>query len=92
MFDFAQYDNDQRFGFGFGHGQRVRLQFWITQGAGLHMLESLLSKDQQAKDLDDDWLEISATVMASAILERWLQEFGGAVRDVRKNSLDTEGA
>ena len=89
-FDLAQYDGDQRFGF--GHGQRVRLQFCITQGAGLHLLESPLSKDQQAKDLGDGWLEISATVVDSAMLEWWLRGFGGAVRDVRKNSLDTQGA
>ncbi len=89
-FDLAKYDADGRFMF--GDGQRVRLQFCITREAGLHLTESLLAADQQVRELDDDWLEISATVVDSAMLQWWLRGFGEAVRDVRKISLNTEGA
>ena len=84
-FDLAQYDADGRFGF--GDGQRVRLQFCITQGAGLHLTESPLSKDQQVRELDGEWLQISATVVDSAMLEWWLRGFGDNVRTITKTPL-----
>ena len=80
-FDLQRYDNDGRFGF--GDGKRIRLTFRIEKGAGLHLLESSLSEDQVVKEIDDDY-EISATVVESAVLERWLMGFGDEVSDVRR--------
>lgn len=81
-FDLKKYDDDGRFGF--GEGGKVGLTFRIERGAGLHLLESPLSTDQQVVELDDGNLEISATVVDSAMLEWWLRGFGDAVTDVSK--------
>lgn len=84
-FDLQKYDDDGRFGF--GEGLRVRLRFRIEKEAGVHLLETPLSKDQQVQDQGDGWLEITATVVDSAMLDWWLRGFGEAVADVSKLSL-----
>lgn len=76
-FDLKKYDDDGRFGF--GQGEKIRLTFRITRGAGLHLLESPLASDQQVVDLEDGRLEITATVIDSAMLDWWLRGFGDAV-------------
>lgn len=82
-FDLKKYDDDGRFGF--GGGEKIRLSFRIERDAGLHLLESPLSNDQQVVDLDDGKLEITATVIDSAMLEWWLRGFGDAIADVRRH-------
>ena len=72
-FDLKQYDDDGRFGY--GNGERIRLSFRIEKQAGLHLLESPLSVDQQVVELEDCY-EITATVVDSAMLEWWLRGFG----------------
>ncbi|PAT39228.1 WYL domain-containing protein [Vandammella animalimorsus] len=84
-FDLKQYDDEGRFGF--GEGRQIRLCFCIEHAAGLHLLESPLSTDQQASQRADGLLEISATVVDSAMLDWWLRGFGSAVREVRKQPL-----
>ncbi len=85
-FDLKKYDDDGRFGF--GEGQRIRLTFRIDKVIGLHLTESPLSTDQQVIEIDADQLEITATVVDSAMLEWWLRGFGGAVSDVRRFPID----
>jgi predicted DNA-binding transcriptional regulator YafY len=87
-FDLQKYDNDGRFGF--GEGKRIRLSFRITKNAGLHLLESPLSVDQQVKELADHF-EISATVVDTAQLQWWLRGFGEQVTNVRRSTY-TSGA
>ncbi|MBS0392410.1 MAG: WYL domain-containing protein [Proteobacteria bacterium] len=82
-FDLKRYDDDGRFGF--GEGERVRLSFCIERSAGLHLLESPLSTDQTVVEREDGRLEITATVVDSAMLEWWLRGFGGAVCDVLRS-------
>jgi len=72
-FDLATYDADGRFGF--GEGERVKLNFRITKQAGLHLTESPLSEDQVVIEHSDCY-EISATVVDSEMLKRWLRGFG----------------
>lgn len=81
-FDLEKFDQDGRFGF--GQGKRVRLSFKIRKDAGLHLLESPLSRDQQVKELNDAY-EITATVVETARLEWWLQGFGEMVWDMRRH-------
>ena len=83
-FDLQKYDDDGRFGF--GNGKRTQLTFCITEGAGLHLLESPLSKDQQQKTIKDGY-EITATVVETVLLECWLRGFGKQVWDVRRKPL-----
>ncbi|MFZ4534945.1 helix-turn-helix transcriptional regulator [Propionivibrio sp.] len=83
-FDLKQYDDDGRFGY--GHGERIRLNFRIEKEAGLHLLESPLSADQLAVELDDVY-EITATVVDSAMLDWWLRGFGDAVSGIGKTPI-----
>lgn len=80
-FDLKKYDEDGHFGF--GEGQRVQLSFHITKGAGQHLLESRLSRDQRTTE-HDDYYEIAATVVDSALLDRWLRGFGDDVWEITK--------
>lgn len=80
-FDLKKYDDDGRFGY--GNGERISLQFRIDKEAGLHLLESPISADQEVKELADEY-EISATVVDSAMLDWWLRGFGDSVTEVLK--------
>ena len=51
-----------------------------------HIVECPLSADQQVVELEDGY-EISATVVDSDVLERWLLGFGDGVSGVNKISL-----
>ena len=84
-FDLQKYDDDGRFGF--GEGERVRLTFCMATEAGFHLRETPLSKDQQVRDRGDGWMEVTATVVDSAMLEWWLRGFGEAVRDVSREAM-----
>lgn len=81
-FDLKKYDDDGRFAF--GEGERIRLAFRIDPGAGAHLLETPLSTDQQVKTAPDGQLEVTATVVDSAMLEWWLRGFGDLVQQVRR--------
>ena len=83
-FDLKQYDGDGRFGY--GDGQHIRLNFRIEKDAGLHLLESPLSVDQQVVELEDAY-EITATVVDSAMLEWWLRGFGESVSGISKSPV-----
>lgn len=84
-FDLKKYDDDGRFGF--GEGGRIRLTFCIDRKAGQHLLESPLSADQQVVENKDGRLEITATVIDSAMLEWWLRGFGTAVSDIQREPV-----
>jgi predicted DNA-binding transcriptional regulator YafY len=81
-FDLDKYADDGKFGF--GEGKRIRITFLIDKWAGLHLLESPLSNDQHVTEVGDNEYEISATVVDSAVLRRWLLSFGDDIRNVRK--------
>jgi predicted DNA-binding transcriptional regulator YafY len=83
-FDLKQYDDDGRFGY--GNGECIRLSFRIEKEAGLHLLESPLSADQQVVELDDAY-EITATVVDSDMLEWWLRGFGEAVSKICRSPV-----
>jgi predicted DNA-binding transcriptional regulator YafY len=82
-FDLKRYDDDGRFGF--GEGRRIRLVFRIDRAAGLHLTESRLSADQTVTELVDGRLEVTATVVESAMLDWWLRGFGAALTEVSRS-------
>jgi predicted DNA-binding transcriptional regulator YafY len=82
-FDLRKYDDDGRFGF--GEGRRIRISFTINRGAGLHLLESPLSLDQEVTEVGGGF-RITATVVETAQLESWLRGFGDQIRSVRRKS------
>lgn len=84
-FNLKDYDDDGRFGF--GEGRKVRLTFRIEHDAGLHLLESPLSSDQKVVELANRRLQVTATVVDSAMLQWWLQGFGELVSHIRRDPL-----
>ena len=65
----------------------MRLTFEIETEAGFHLTETPLSPDQDVQVLNGEWMQISATVVDSAMLEWWLRGFGEAVRNIRKTAV-----
>jgi predicted DNA-binding transcriptional regulator YafY len=84
-FDLKKYDDDGRFGF--GEGERVKLSFHIRRHAGLHLMETPLSSDQEVSELENGELKITATVVDSGMLEWWLRGFGDAVSHVKREPV-----
>ncbi len=80
-FDLQKYDDDGRFGF--GEGKQVRLTFIINNDSGIYLLESPLSEDQQVENLEGQ-LKISATVVDTLQLDRWLNGFGDQITKIEK--------
>jgi predicted DNA-binding transcriptional regulator YafY len=80
-FSLKQFDEDGRFGY--GDGKRIRLSFRIEKGAGLHLLESPLSDDQKVTELDKTY-DVTATVVESAMLDKWIWGFGTQISRVKK--------
>jgi predicted DNA-binding transcriptional regulator YafY len=83
-FDLQKYDNDGRFGF--GEGTRILLSFLISKDSGFYLLETPLSTDQKVTEVGDQ-LQISATVVDTAQLQRWLLGFGDEISEVRKEAV-----
>ncbi|MGD9889067.1 MAG: helix-turn-helix transcriptional regulator [Halothiobacillaceae bacterium] len=84
-FDLERYNGEG--GFAFGDGQKVRLHFFIDKTIGLHLTESPLSSDQSVIE-HDNALEISATVMDSALLHQWIKGWGDSIWNVNINSTE----
>ena len=85
-FDLEKYDDDGRFSF--GEGKRIKIKFTITRSAGQHLLESPLSEDQKVKEVPQGY-EISATVVESSYLVKWLRGFGNEILHVMPARLLT---
>ncbi|EJI1393210.1 helix-turn-helix transcriptional regulator [Vibrio parahaemolyticus] len=83
-FKLSQYDADGRFGF--GEGENCQIQFCISKDSGFHLLETPLSEDQQVEEHDDHF-RISATVIDSRLLEKWLRGFGEQVWDISPEKI-----
>lgn len=83
-FSLSKYVEDGHFGY--GKGTPIKLSFKIQKDDGLHLTESMLSKDQIVTELKDEY-EITATVRDTLVLNRWLNGFGDAVRDIRKEPI-----
>lgn len=84
-FNLKKYDDDGRFSF--GDGKKIKLTFVIDHGTGQHLLESPLSADQQVETFKDSTLKITATVVDSIMLERWLLSFGDAISEVQRGEV-----
>lgn len=84
-FDLKQYAGDGRFDF--GDGKRVKLTFRTDADNALHLAETPLADDQQMRTLKTGDVEITATVLDSILLERWLNGFGEGVWGVKRGAI-----
>lgn len=83
-FDLKAYDDEGRFGVSLG--DPIKLRIVLAKPAGLHLLETPLSEDQQVNELEDDY-EITATVVPTEVLKRWLRGFGSQLKSVTPRDL-----
>lgn len=83
-FDLKAYDDEGRFGVSLGKPIKIRMV--VAKHAGLHLLESPLANDQKVKELQDDY-EISATVVPTEVLQRWLRSFGTDLKSFQPAGL-----
>lgn len=83
-FNLARYEADGMLAF--GQGKSIRLHFCIAAQAGQYLQETPLSEDQQMQAIEGGY-HVSATVMESLLLDRWLNGFGDAVWGVRREPL-----
>ncbi|WP_296870182.1 YafY family protein [Tibeticola sp.] len=73
--------------FGISLGRRVRLHFMIEPASGRHLVESALSSDQRVVE-HPHALEITATVMETELLHRWLRGWGDRLWNLRIEPVD----
>lgn len=83
-FDLDAFDNEGRFGVSLGPPIKLRMN--VTKSSGLHLLETPLAKDQTVKENPNDY-EISATVVPTEQLIRWLRGFGDDLLSLKPASL-----
>ena len=85
-FDLQAYDDEGKFGM--GDGKRIRLSFSVNKLEGVLMLESPLSKDQIFTERDDSY-RITATVIQTKVLDRWLRGYGEDIWDIETTPLQS---
>ncbi|WP_291931113.1 WYL domain-containing protein [Limnohabitans sp.] len=83
-FDLATYEGEGHLAV--SNGPRIHLQFDIDKGAGFHLLESPLAEDQNVQ-FGPEGYTITATVPQTLLLDRWLNSFGGQIRNIRKTAV-----
>lgn len=84
-FDLDDHIRDGRFQY--ASGRRIRLVARFDAYAAQALIEAPLSENQSTKALDDDRIEVSATVMESSQLMWWLLGFGSNVEVVGPKEL-----
>lgn len=74
--------------FGIHRGRRVKVRFLIDPAVGRHLIESPLAEDQQV-DFTPEGLRITATVVETELLHRWLRGWGDAIKEVEIMVVET---
>ena len=74
-------------GFDYSHGRQIKLTARFEAYAGKALLETPLAPDQSHRQLEDDRIEINATVTDSQQLRWWLTGFGSNVEVIAPEHL-----
>jgi predicted DNA-binding transcriptional regulator YafY len=85
-FDLDVYIASGAFGFS-GEAPEIKVVLRFYNGAGFHLKETPLAADQQARDIDAQTLEVSATVRDNKRFHWWLMGFGADVEVLAPRSL-----
>ena len=85
-FDLQAYIDKGGFGFG-GIAQAIKLVAIFKNGAGHHLIETPLGQDQLITHLDPQSLEVTAEVLDTPQLIRWLNSFGPDIEVLAPESL-----
>ena len=73
--------------FGWPTGKKIRLVANFSRGAALSLAETRLSADQVLRDLNDDEVRLTATVLETVELHWWLMSFGPEAKVLRPSTL-----
>tara|TARA_R110001599_G_scaffold67867_4_gene191392 strand:+ start:17874 stop:18731 length:858 start_codon:yes stop_codon:yes gene_type:complete len=84
-FKLKKYADDGRFSF--GSGVKVKVKFIVDKKAGNHLSETPLSRDQVINDLLNETIEVSATVVDSILLDKFVYSFGKSLKSFEKSSI-----
>ena len=85
-FDLQTYIDQGGFGFG-ESSQAIKLVAIFKNEAGHHLIDTPLDKDQQIEQLDPQTLKITAEVLDTPQLQRWLSSFGPDVEVLSPEAL-----
>lgn len=84
-FNLKKYQEDGYLGF--GGGEKVKLTFSISHGAGFHLTETPISKDQITLEETNDHYRFQATVADNDMLEWWIRRFGEEIWDIERERV-----
>ena len=65
--------------FGWPTGKKIRQVAIFSRGAALSLAETQISSDQTLRDLNEDEVRVTATVLETVELHWWLMSFGAEV-------------
>lgn len=89
-FDIDDYIERGSFEYGEVDNKTINLEAIFSDSAGVHILETPLSENQEVTENEDGSFLIKATVKDSAQLRWWLLGFGDYVEVLKPNSLREE--
>jgi predicted DNA-binding transcriptional regulator YafY len=87
-FDLQAYIDEGGFGFG-ENSKSIKLVVIFKNGAGHHLIDTPLEIDQQIERLDPQTLKITAEVLDTPQLQRWLCSFGPDLEVILPEALRT---
>lgn len=85
-FDLDAYIASGAFGFS-GDAPEIQVVLRFFSGAGFHLKETPLSKDQRVRKIDEQTLELTATVRDNRRFRWWLLGFGADVCVIKPETL-----
>lgn len=88
-FDLDAYIASGAFGFS-GDSPEIEVVLRFYNGAGFHLKETPLSKDQSVRELDEQTLEVTAMVRDNRRFRWWLLGFGADVEVLSSDKLRKE--
>jgi predicted DNA-binding transcriptional regulator YafY len=84
-FDLRQYADDGRLSF--GTGVKVKATFVVDKKVGLHLSETPLAHDQEITDQQNGTIKVTATVVDSILLDKFVYSFGKSLKSYVKESI-----
>lgn len=85
-FDLDSYIASGAFGFS-GDSPEIEVTLCFFNGAGFHLKETPLSKDQRIREIDEQTLEVTATVRDNKRFRWWLLGFGADLQVISPQPL-----
>lgn len=89
-FKLDDYVQSGAFGFSSQSDTKIKLHLKMSRGAAMHLIESPLSTDQKTCDVDEQHIELKASVANTMQLKWWILGLGSNVEVISPPSLREE--